>query len=120
MGARPFVGRRPWDRRAHDQREGRDHLFAFAGLWESWNKDGEIRSSTILTTQADDLVGGIHEQMPVILPREHYHAGLDPEPERDQVAVLLAPYPDDLKAYPVSPFTNCPGNDDSRCIEPAA
>src|SRR5829696_9124155 len=66
--ARPFVGRRPWDRRAPiDRREGRDHLFAFAGLWESWNKDGEIRSCTILTTQADDLVGGIHEQMPVIL-----------------------------------------------------
>jgi putative SOS response-associated peptidase YedK len=59
--------------------------------------------------------------MPVILPRDHYHAWLDLESECDQVAALLAPYPgDDLETYPVSPYMNSPGNDDSRCIEPAA
>jgi len=100
-------------------REGRP--FAFAGLWESWNRDGEIRSCAILTTQANDLVGGIHERMPVILPRDHYDAWLDPEAEGEEVAGLLVPYPgDDLEAYPVSRFVNSPGNDDSRCIEPAA
>src|ERR671917_1102440 len=35
--------------------EGRP--FAFAGLWESWNREGEIRSCAILTTQANDVVG---------------------------------------------------------------
>jgi putative SOS response-associated peptidase YedK len=99
--------------------EGRP--FAFAGLWEGWNKDGKMRSCTILTTQADDLVGGIHERMPMILPHDHYHAWLDPESERDQVAALLAPYPgDDLETYPVSPYMNSPGNGDSRRIEPTA
>src|ERR671916_3384872 len=49
--------------------EGRP--FAFAGLWESWNREGEIRSCAILTTQANDVVGEIHERMPVILPRDH-------------------------------------------------
>jgi putative SOS response-associated peptidase YedK len=95
--------------------------FAFAGLWESWNKDGEIRSCTILTTTANDLVEEIHERMPVILPRDRYDAWLDPEAEGEALAALLGPYPgDDLEAYPVSRFVNSPGNDDPRCIEPAA
>ena len=59
--------------------------------------------------------------MPVILPRDHYHARLNPESERDQVAALLAPYPgDDLETYPVSPYMNSPGNGDSRRIESTA
>ena len=100
-------------------REGRP--FAFAGLWENWNKDGEIRSCTILTTTANDVVEEVHERMPVILPRDHYDAWLDPEAEGEEVAGLLVPYPgDDLEAYPVSRFVNSPGNDDPRCIEPAA
>ncbi len=101
-------------------REGRP--FAFAGLWESWNKDeAEIRSCTILTTQANDLVEEIHERMPVILPRDHYEAWLDPEAEGQEVAGLLVPYPgEDLETYPVSRFVNSPGNNDPRCIEPAA
>ena len=95
--------------------------FAFAGLWESWNKDGEIRSCAILTTTANDLVEEVHERMPVILPRDRYDAWLDPEAEEEELAALLVPYPgDDLETYPVSRFVNSPGNDDPRCIEPAA
>ncbi|MDQ4126373.1 MAG: SOS response-associated peptidase [Actinomycetota bacterium] len=95
--------------------------FAFAGLWESWTKDGEIRSCAILTTAANELVAGIHDRMPVILPAGHYDAWLDPEAERDELTGLLVPYPgDDLETYPVSRFVNSPGNDDPRCIEPAA
>ena len=100
-------------------REGRP--FAFAGLWESWRRDGEILSCAILTTAANDLVGEVHERMPVILPRERYEAWLDPEAEGEELKELLVPYPgDDLEAYPVSRFVNSPANDDPRCIEPAA
>src|ERR671916_3522188 len=39
--------------------------FAFAGLWESWKDSGsEIKSCTILTTEANGLVGEIHPRMP--------------------------------------------------------
>ena len=59
--------------------------------------------------------------MPVILPKAHYEAWLDPEAEREELTGLLVPYPgDDLETYPVSRFVNSPGNDDPRCIEPAA
>lgn len=98
--------------------------FAFAGLWESWNKDGEggIRSCTILTTDANDLVGGIHHRMPVILPPEYYEPWLDPDlREPDQLLPLLAPYStNDMEAYPVSRRVNSPSNDGPGCIEPAA
>jgi len=46
-----------------------EDLFAFAGLWDCWEKDGnELYSCTIITTAANDLVRDIHDRMPVILP----------------------------------------------------
>jgi putative SOS response-associated peptidase YedK len=48
-------------------------LFAFAGLWETWQGDGEmIESCTILTTEANPLVAEVHpkKRMPVILDGE--------------------------------------------------
>src|SRR5215217_3961884 len=46
--------------------------FAFAGLWESWSKggEGEIRTCTIHTTEANALVGEVHDRMPVILAHD--------------------------------------------------
>ena len=54
----------------------RDHApFAFAGLWERWKdpSDGTvIRSCTIITCPANELVAPIHDRMPVILaPEDH-------------------------------------------------
>ncbi len=101
--------------------EGRP--FAFAGLWESWEKGGHgaLRSCAILTTRANSVLDGIHDRMPVILPSESYDAWLDPDADREELAELLIPYPgDDLETYPVSRFVNSPRNNDERCIEPAA
>jgi putative SOS response-associated peptidase YedK len=45
-------------------------LFAFAGLYDIWRdpKTGaEIQSYTIITTEANGVVGKIHQRMPVIL-----------------------------------------------------
>jgi len=97
--------------------------FAFAGLWESWDKyGGEIRSCTILTTDANKMVGEVHHRMPVILPPETYDLWLDPDmQETEPLLDLLRPYPDDgMEAYPVSRFVNSPSNDDERCIESVA
>lgn len=100
--------------------EGRP--FAFAGLWESWEKgEGALRSCAILTTRAGSVLEGIHDRMPVILPPGSYDAWLDPEAEKEELTALLVPYPgDDLEAYPVSRFVNSPANNDERCVEPAA
>jgi putative SOS response-associated peptidase YedK len=97
--------------------------FAFAGLWESWDKYGEeIRSCTILTTDANEMVGEVHHRMPVILPPETYDLWLDPDMrEAEPLLDLLRPYPDDvMEAYSVSRFVNSPSNDDERCVESVA
>ncbi len=97
--------------------------FAFAGLWESWGKggEGEVRTCAILTTEANAVVGEIHERMPVIVAPDAYDVWLDPASERDELTGLLVPYPEDgMEAYPVSRFVNSPSNNDPRCVEPAA
>jgi putative SOS response-associated peptidase YedK len=83
---------------------------------------GEIHSCTILTTDANDLVGEVHHRMLVILPHEDHELWLDPAVlEPDEVLPLLAPYPSvDMQAYPVSRRLNRPSDNGSGCIEPAA
>src|SRR3954451_21977496 len=94
--------------------------FAFAGLWERWEKGEEpIESCTLITTPANGLVGPVHDRMPVILKPEDYARWLDPEEGRPvALARLLAPPPDAwLDAYPVSKRVNDPRNEGPRCIE---
>ena len=110
-------GKQPYYFRMQDGRP-----FAFAGLWESWDKGGgELLTCTILTTRANSVLQGIHDRMPVILPHDAYNAWLDPDADREELGELMIPYPgDDLETYPVSRFVNSPRNNDERCIEPAA
>jgi len=112
-------GKQPYHLKMRDGR-----LFAFAGLWESWKGDeeGEIRSCTILTTDANDLVGEVHHRMPVILPPETYDLWLDPAVwEAEQLLSLLVPYPtEDMEAYPASRRVNNPSNDEPGCVESVA
>jgi putative SOS response-associated peptidase YedK len=110
-------GKQPYYFRMQDGRP-----FAFAGLWESWDKGGgELRTCTILTTRPNSVLNGIHDRMPVILPHDAYNAWLDPDADKEELGELMIPYPgDDLETYPVSRFVNSPSNNDERCIEPAA
>ena len=94
--------------------------FAFAGLWDIWNSsDGsEIRTFTIITTEPNQLVGKIHNRMPVILPQIAYRQWLQ-EGENDPSLLksFLQPYPaEDMEAYPVSRYVNSPQNDSPECI----
>ena len=96
--------------------------FAFAGLWETWrNPEGEtVRSCTIITTEANDLLRPIHERMPVILPRELEEFWLDGDVS-DSAALsdVLAPYPDDsMEVYEVSTLVNKATNSSPDLIVP--
>jgi putative SOS response-associated peptidase YedK len=111
-------GKQPYYFRMQDGRP-----FAFAGLWESWEKGGEgiLRTCAILTTRANSVLSEVHDRMPVILPHDAYDAWLDPDADREELGELMIPYAgDDLETYPVSRFVNSPRNNDERCIEPAA
>lgn len=95
-------------------------VFAFAGLWEVWHApDGsEIRSCTILTTEANTRIKDIHHRMPVILPRDDYDTWLHADDEATRRA-LMKPYPADMMdVYPVSKRVNKPENDSPENIVP--
>jgi putative SOS response-associated peptidase YedK len=101
-------------------RDGRP--FAFAGLWEHWegSEGMAIQSCTILTTTSNEVVGRIHDRMPVILSPTDYDRWLDPSIQEPAVLqTLLRPYPaDEMTAYPVSTLVNSPANDNPGCTEP--
>ncbi|MBX3062581.1 MAG: SOS response-associated peptidase [Anaerolineae bacterium] len=99
--------------------------FAFAGLWETWhNPEDEndvIRSFTIITTSANDLVKPIHDRMPVILRPEDESRWLNDESGMDVWTDLLRPYPaGQMKTYPVSRRVNVATTDDADLIRPAS
>ncbi|WP_395145144.1 SOS response-associated peptidase, partial [Armatimonas sp.] len=96
-------------------------LFAFAGLYEEWHApDGSsLRTCTLLTTEANTLVGKIHGRMPVILQNLDDEAmwlevvrykPLDLQP-------LFSPFPaDQMDATFVSKRVGSPANDDAELL----
>ena len=98
--------------------------FAFAGLWERWEKspdDKPVESCTIVTTEANDLLKPIHDRMPVILAPDDYDAWLDVAGNSpDKARALLQPFPSERMAMSsVSTRVNSVRNDDPTCIEAA-
>jgi putative SOS response-associated peptidase YedK len=94
--------------------------FAFAGLWDSWNSpDGaQIKTSTIITTEPNDLMTLIHNRMPAILHPRDYDKWLDPSHQTpENLLPLLKPYPaEQMNAYPVSTQVNKPENDNPELV----
>ncbi len=97
-------------------------LFGFAGLWDTWTspEGEEIRTCTIITTEANEVLKPIHDRMPVILTREAEAVWLDPTiQDPAQLLPLLTPYPaQEMDAYPVSRMVNSPDHDTVDCIVP--
>jgi putative SOS response-associated peptidase YedK len=99
---------------------------ALAGLWAGWKDDdtGEIiRSFTIVTTAANDLMRPIHDRMPVVVPESAWERWLDPTrteaPALAELKGLLVPAEDGwLEAYPVSRRVNDVRNDDPTLVVP--
>jgi len=88
--------------------------FAFAGICDYWKdeKGKELKSFSIITTDANDLISRIHDRMPVILSPKDEKEWLDPELEITKAVEMLHPYPaEEMKMYPVSTLVNSPKND---------
>lgn len=95
--------------------------FCFAGLWDRWNSpEGEfIESFTIITTTPNELVSGIHDRMPVILPRESEKRWLGTATDLHDITSLLQPFPpEQMEACAVSSRVNSTTNDDPSVLLP--
>ncbi|MFF2752772.1 SOS response-associated peptidase [Psychrobacillus sp. NPDC058041] len=97
-----------------------NEVFAVAGLWETWKSpSGEnLHSCTLLTTEPNELMLGIHNRMPVIIKRENESDWLNPLlQDKYKLKSLLAPYDAELmEAFPVSSEVNSPKNNHSGLI----
>lgn len=96
--------------------------FAFAGLWDEWRdeKGVTVKTFTILTTQANELLEPLHDRMPIILRKEDealwLNAKLDDLTKLDP---LFEPFPkESLKLTRVSSVVNSWKNDTKECIKP--
>jgi putative SOS response-associated peptidase YedK len=97
--------------------------FAFAGLWERWERDGQVlESGTILVTQANAVLAPLHDRMPVILDPADEARWLDPR-VTDPAALrpLLVPCaPERLRVWPVGMAVNRPGAEGPELMAPGA
>ena len=99
-----------------------------AGIYEIWRdptKDRDddsawLRTCSVITTEATDAVGHIHDRMPMVISREAIDAWLDPALTDPQEALrlLAVTEADQLEAYAVSTDVNSVQNNDPSLIEP--
>jgi putative SOS response-associated peptidase YedK len=98
-------------------------LFAFAGLYDRWTdkKTGkELLSYTIITTEPNEVVGKVHNRMPVILKKEDENTWLNPDlTEPQELLPLLTPYPAELmEGWRVGDAARNWKNDSPELIKP--
>ena len=97
--------------------------FAFAGLWETWNKNDPqtpYRSCTIITTDACEAIRDIHHRMPVILKPDAYTDWLNPKNHNIEglKKILEEKHITRLTGYPVSKQVNSTRNNDTSLLDP--
>jgi putative SOS response-associated peptidase YedK len=105
-------------------------LLVMAGIYEIWrdptkNRDddsGWLRSCSVITTQATDAAGHIHDRMPVLVPAAAVDGWLDPgvTDPAEALALVAVPAAADLAAYAVSTAVNKVANNDPTLLEPLA
>ncbi|MDP2775946.1 MAG: SOS response-associated peptidase [Nocardioides sp.] len=106
----------------------RDHgTLAMAGLYEIWRDptrgdDDPERfrwTCTVITTEAEDSLGRIHDRMPMMVEPDRWSAWLDPDAPQASLTDLLVPAaPGGLEAYPVSTLVSNVRNNGPELVEP--
>ncbi len=106
----------------------KDHgLVAMAGLYEIWRDPEKADDDperfrwtcTVLTTEAEDELGHIHDRMPMMVERDRWGPWLDPTASRAELRDLLVPAaPGALEAYPVALLVNNVRNNGPELLSP--
>lgn len=93
--------------------------FAFAGLWDEFEDEGQpIHTFTIITTAANSLVQEVHDRMPVILTPDKEQIWLSPKGTEEALLELLQPFPaEQMVHYSVSPKVNSVANEGPELID---
>ena len=95
-----------------------DKPFAFAGLWETWDKeDTPYKSALIITTEASESIQPLHNRMPVVLKKEFHEKWLDPDLS-NPLKVLKDGMITDFQYHPVSKGVNKVEYNKKDCSNP--
>jgi putative SOS response-associated peptidase YedK len=106
-------------------------ILCFAGIYELWrdgsvpadHEDAWLWTASIITTDATDEIGEIHDRTPMVVPRERWDDWLDPA-NNDKQLLLATMLPatssgtSGLASYPVSTAVNSVRNNGPDLIEP--
>lgn len=105
-----------------------DATLAMAGLYEVWHDpehdrddpEGRLWTCTVLTTDATDEAGHIHDRAPLVVAADAFERWLSPEPadDPDELRRLLSPATVGMRADPVSTAVNNVRNQSPDLIEP--
>ncbi len=97
-----------------------EKLFAFAGIWETWQQQGNtLFSFSIITMPALQKIEHLHERMPAILSPENEKLWLNTDlPEEESFALLNAPEEDKIEYYTVAKKVNVASNNSAELIKP--
>jgi putative SOS response-associated peptidase YedK len=106
-------------------------ILAFAGIYELWrnslvpddHEDAWYWSASIITTQATDDIGRIHDRTPMVIAPEGWADWLDPvNNEKGHLLSVMRPATSSgaggLASYPVSTTVNSVRNNGPSLIEP--
>ena len=105
-------------------------VLAFAGLYELWrdaalpddHEDAWYWSATIITTQATDEIGQIHDRTPMVIAPENWTDWLDPaNNEKELLLATMRPAiagPGGLTSHRVATAVNSVRNNGPDLIEP--
>ena len=124
----PADGFYEWESRADGKRPHWIHrpgraLFAMAGIWAPWRRDGgaPLATFSVLTRDASGPIRRLHDRVPVILPEtlwtDWLARGTAPETLHGMLADIGAP---ELRLRPVSRAVNRAGYNEPACIEAVA
>jgi len=100
---------------------------AMAGLYEIWrdptrDEDDPERfrwTCTVITTDAEDDLGRIHDRMPLMVEPDRWGSWLDPTAPKESLLDLLVPAaPGRLEAYPVSTLVSNVRNNGPELLDP--
>jgi putative SOS response-associated peptidase YedK len=97
---------------------------AFAGLWDEWTDPatGEIvLSATILTGEPAGVMIGLHDRMPLVVPRNHLEKWLDRATSGSDALAMISSEAsaDGWIMREVAPLVNAPATDGPQLIAPS-
>ena len=114
---REGTGKQPWFLTSRDRAP-----LAMAGLYEVWSPaEGErLWTCSVITTDAADELGHIHDRTPLLVPRASWGRWLDPGVEDPGGDLLVPATPGVLDAWPVSPAVGNVRTNGPELVEPLA